>query len=280
LARLVGVIHNISYYAPEMKAFSDVGLPEYWRAYIAYRSAPLGVVPAGVVAATFYNFAPRVVASAIPSAWEGVSPAEAIELRDRCVERALVRAWGDEIASAELAEAAELAWRAIDGCEGGARPLYAAHGELPVPEEPHRLLWHACTLWREHRGDGHNIALAAERIDGVECHVLLAAKGVVDREVIEKIRGWGSQEWDDAMERLRERSLLDARGGFTTGGRALRNAIEDRTDELCREPRDRLGPDGTGRLIELLSPLVDRLVASGSVAGTWPPPIETAPRDG
>ncbi|MBR7834264.1 hypothetical protein KDL01_13395 [Actinospica durhamensis] len=32
---------------------------------------------------------------------------------------------------------------------------------LDVPEEPVARLWHAATLLREHRGDGHNAALLA-----------------------------------------------------------------------------------------------------------------------
>ena len=35
------------------------------------------------------------------------------------------------------------------------RPLYAAHAELDWPDEPQLVLWHAVTLLREYRGDGH-----------------------------------------------------------------------------------------------------------------------------
>ena len=45
---------------------------------------------------------------------------------------------------------------------------------LDVPEEPVARLWHAATLLREHRGDGHNAALVAHRIGGTEAHVLMA----------------------------------------------------------------------------------------------------------
>ena len=49
----------------------------------------------------------------------------------------------------------------LDRVPPGARVLYAAHTALPWPQEPHRMVWHASTLLREHRGDGHNLALAA-----------------------------------------------------------------------------------------------------------------------
>ncbi len=45
------------------------------------------------------------------------------------------------------------------------RPLYAAHAELPWPDEPHLVLWHAVTLLREYRGDGHVAALLGCRRD-------------------------------------------------------------------------------------------------------------------
>lgn len=272
LARLLGVFHNISYYAPEMKAFADVGLPEYWRAYMAYRSAPMGQVNPSVVVATFYNFAPRVVAAALPSAWEGVTPQRAIDLRDECIDRALARALGATADREAIKEASDLALEGIDGVNAGARPLFAAHAQLPTPSEPFMRLWHACTLWREHRGDGHNLVLAAAGIDGIECHVLLAAKGVGTFEVISKIRGWTTEEWQAALGRLRARGLLDAEGQYTDAGRILREDIEARTDDIAAEPRSRLGSIKADRLIELMGPLVEQLIASGSVPGVWPPP--------
>lgn len=276
LAKLLGVFHNISYYAPEMKAFDDVGLHEYWRAYMAYRSAPMGQVAPSVVTATFYNFAPRVVAQAIPSAWEGITPSGAIDLRDDCIDRALRRGLGPLANGPEIAEAADIARQGIEGTDLAGRPLFAAHTELPWPDEPHRALWHGCTLWREHRGDGHNLALAAASLDGIECHVLLAAKGVGGLEIIEKIRGWTPDEWHAAATRLTERGLLDDAGGFTDEGRALRDRVELDTDRLASEPRLRLSTDQVERLLELMDPLVGQLISSGTVPGKWPPTVEKA----
>ena len=276
LAKTLGVFHNISYYAPEMKAFADVGLPEYWRAYMAYRSAPMGQVSPSVVTATFYNFAPRVVAEALPSAWEGITPQGAIDLRDQSIDAALRRALGSLADEPAVLEAADLALSGIDGTDCAARPLFGAHTELPVPAAPHLRLWHAATLWREHRGDGHNLALAAADIDGIECHVLLAAKGVGGQEIIEKIRGWTPDEWSSAQNRLADRGLLATDGSFTPDGESLRLDIEEHTDRLAAEPRERLGPESADRLVELMDPLVGQLISSGSVPGRWPPPADPA----
>ena len=116
-----------------------------------------GPVPAEVVIATFYNFAPRMIQRAVPAVWEVMSPAKAIELRDRAVDQALRRLLAGHLHDLELAEAAHLARESIEGCEPGIRVLYAAHAALPWQQEPHRMLWHACTLLREHRGDSHII---------------------------------------------------------------------------------------------------------------------------
>ncbi|MBT6443802.1 MAG: hypothetical protein HOK58_02305 [Acidimicrobiaceae bacterium] len=271
LAKLFGTFHNISYYAPEMKAFADLGLPEYWRAYMAYRSAPMGIVPPSVVEATFYNFSPSHVQAGIPSAWSTTNPAEVLALRDRAIAAALHRGLGDAPDVHQIAEAADLALPPILACEAGARPLFAAHRELAVPEDPIMRLWFACTLWREHRGDGHNIALAAAEIDGIECHVLLAAKGVGTKEIIGTIRGWSSTAWDQAEQRLIARGLVTATGTFTDAGEAVRSEIEAHTDRLAGAPRALLGDD-TDRVLELLEPLVGQLIGSGAVPGRWPPP--------
>lgn len=272
LAKALGTFHNVSYYAPQMKAFADQGLREYWRAYMAYRSAPMGIVPWGVVASTFYNFAPGQVQAGIPSAWQTTTPAAAMALRDECISQALVGA----LAGADqqqLMDAADLALRGIADCEAGARPLFAAHRELPVPTDPLMRLWFGCTLWREHRGDGHNIALAAAEIDGIECHVLLAGRGIGDQQTIGKIRGWTAAEWDAAHERLVDRGLVANDGTLTEQGRALRSDIELHTDRLAAPPLGALGTAQGARLADLVEPLVGELIAAGVVAGRWPPKV-------
>jgi hypothetical protein len=271
LARLCSVFHNLSYYCPEMREFASAGLPEYWRAYVAYRSAPLGPVPAPVVTAAFYNFSPRVIGAAIPSAWDGLTPARALDLRDELIDRALRRILGPAVHDPALARATSLAREGIDGCDAAGRVLFAAHQALPWPEDAHSQLFRATTLWREHRGDGHNIALAAAGIDGLECHVLLGGKGVVTREVIGRIRGWTAEEWDGAQQRLVERGLLEPDGRFTAAGRAFHADLEARTDTLSAGPRRALGADGCDELIDALQPYVNRLVEAGEVASSWPP---------
>ncbi len=55
-------VHVVTYFAPEARAALDgLGYRGFWMGYFAARSAPLGQVPAEVVTAVFYNFAPERV---------------------------------------------------------------------------------------------------------------------------------------------------------------------------------------------------------------------------
>src|SRR5262249_58669332 len=102
---------------------------------------------------------------------------------------------GVQVGPPAVAEAAQLVRAAAEGCGVAGRPLFGAHLTLPWPEEPHLALWHAATLLREYRGDGHVAALMAERVDGCEAHVTLVATGAAPREAIQPHRGWSDDAW-------------------------------------------------------------------------------------
>lgn len=258
--------HAMIYFASEAReAFTNVGLKGYWMGYFASRAAPLGPAPAEVVTATFYNFHPRMVARAIPDAWRFAAPDRILAARYDAANAALTRLLGDAVASDELAEAATLARRAAEACPIIGRPLFAAYVALPWPDAPHLILWHAATLLREFRGDGHVHALFASEIEGCEAHITLAATGRAPRDAIQPHRGWSDDEWTAAEERLRLRGWLDASGALTPAGRAARDAVEARTDELALPPWRALGDEGCARLHQLVWPLSDRIVAGGGI---------------
>lgn len=272
LARVVEPIHAVAYYTPEVNGFRDDGFRGWWHAYMAYRPAPMGAVTAATAIAALYNFAPDMVERAIPGVWEIMSPERVIERRDELVRSALDRLFADGVLTAEVTEAAELAREACTDLAVEARPLFAAHAALPWPADPAMVLWHACTLLREFRGDNHNLVLAAHGVDGVECHVLMAAHGHGNQPTLEGIRGWTRDEWLAAVARLGNRGWVDTDGTYTDGGRAARVAIERETDELSAAAVANLGADGSTRLAELGSAICGHLIASGAGAGVWPPP--------
>ncbi len=258
--------HAMAYFAPEARAaFTALGLKGYWMGYFASRSAAMGTVPANLVTATFYNFHPRMVARSIPDAWRFSTPERVLAARYEGADAALRRLLGERISSPEVAEAAALAREATKGCDVAGRPLFAAHAALAWPTEPYLVLWHAATLLREFRGDGHVVALLSEGLDGCEAHLTLAGTGRTSRQMLQANRGWSDEEWDAAQARLRERGLLDHEGNLTEKGSALRQTVEDRTDLLALPPWRHLGEEQYTRLLQLVHPLSGRIIEQGGL---------------
>src|SRR6187401_3093577 len=106
---LVEPIGVIPYSADEpTEAMFALGFSNHWDTYFAGRAAPLGRVPAELVDALFYNFAPGEVARHIPTVWQTTTPEAAIAARQKGCVRALRRILGDHVDSASFATAAEL----------------------------------------------------------------------------------------------------------------------------------------------------------------------------
>ena len=62
-------VNAVVYFSPECReGLKQVGLRGFWMGYFAGRAAPMGAVSAGVVEATFYNFAPAMVRRSVPDA--------------------------------------------------------------------------------------------------------------------------------------------------------------------------------------------------------------------
>ncbi|MFD7714933.1 hypothetical protein [Streptomyces sp. NPDC059814] len=260
-------LHSALYFSPDLgKELGAIGIKDASAAYFASRAAALGAVGPGTVTATFYNFSHDLVAAHVPAVWDIASPEAVLAARLRAADSTLRRLLGEEtIASPELAEAAQLALRAVAGCTRHARPLYAAHADLPVPEQPHLAYWHAATLLREHRGDAHLAALLAAGLDPVEALVSHTAtgKGMPPRWVL-ATRGWRRGDWDDASARLRDRGLLTAEGELTEEGVALRAGLEEATDRMDLAPYERLGGPGVARLTELGRGFLGTALAAGA----------------
>jgi hypothetical protein len=251
-------IHAAIYFAPETRdIYGALGLKGYWMGYFASRSAAFGAASPELVMATFYNFAERMVRRAIPDAWTFSTPTDVLaarlQLADLTTRRIL-----NGTSEKETGEAAAIAESAARAARPEGRPLFAAHAALPWPEEPHLRLWHATTLLREHRGDGHIAVLIERGVSGIESHVLSAAAGNIDLVTQKPNRGITEEEWDAATERLRARGLLNADAAFTPEGRAFKQAIEDRTDELALPPYAAIGETASERLLEILEAFAGR----------------------
>lgn len=260
-------MHAVTYFAPESRAALDgLGFRGFWMGYFAARSAPLGTVPAGVVAAAFYNFTQERVTKALPAAWDIASPAEALDARQQSAVAALKRSG---VTDDEASTVADLVSKALAGADVGGRVLFAANLALPWPNEPLARLWHATTLLREHRGDGHVAVLTAEGISGRESNVLHAAAGRVPADMIKRARDYADAQWAQHQDAMRQRGLLDAAGELTDVGSDLKRRIEETTDALALRVLDALDDSEIETLFRVLTPIARKVVATGDVpAGT------------
>ncbi|MFI9152750.1 hypothetical protein [Streptomyces sp. NPDC053367] len=266
LWHLLEPLHAVLYYAPEVfeeAAALGYGTEERWPSYFPFRAAPLGAVGSRSVTSAFYSFAPGMVAEHIDRAWATASPEDVLRARSRGMDRAYRALFGaDRVDGPELAEAAALARLAAEAAVTAGRPLAAANAALEWPEAPHLQLWHAATVLREHRGDGHVAALLIAGLDPAESLVSFAAIGAASEERFAS-RGWSDQEWAAARRRLVARGLVEEDGTATEAGRELRRSVEADTDRLAAGPWQALGAQRADRLVELLGDFWVAVLSSG-----------------
>ncbi len=237
-------LHVVGYFAPQVtQRYVDLGLDPRL-SYFASRAAAFGEAGPGLTIATFYVFAPWLVEAALPGAWEIASPAQLVEARRAGMSDAL----RDVLGEPEVDEALGIAREVCAGLTAQGRPLYAAHAELPWPEDDLLALWHAATLVREHRGDGHvSVLLAARgrprrghraRRALVGHHALPAQDARLERRGVRRRR----------RPAPRPRLARRRRRASPTSASPSGSQIEHDTDRLALEGWAHVGVDATARL--------------------------------
>lgn len=261
----INLVHRLVYFVPEAAAeYGSFGITGAG-GYFASRSAPMGAVTDAVVIATFYNFSPLAVTSAMPGVWEAASPADWQAARFRVVERTFKRVPID-LATEQIAEARSLTNVVVAALEHGAKPLAAGNAAVALPFDPLVALWQQVTVLREWRGDAHVAVLAANRLAPCECLVLQVASGRFPLPLAQMTRRWSETEWKAASARLAEHGWLDADGAITPAGHQERERIEAETDRLCAPIWEPIGEAGATRLAELIRPIHDAMQAAGTYA--------------
>ncbi|MHB1171804.1 MAG: SCO6745 family protein [Lacisediminihabitans sp.] len=245
-------IHAVTYFSPQAREeFATVGLNRYWDGYFAGRAAPLGPVCAEPVVAIFSGFAPSLVGRALPGLWSSVSVEQALDARSLGAAAALRVIMPDEDVVAKAAAALAPVAQHVDTI---GRPLSAANRVLSEESDPYRRLWQAATTLREHRGDGHVIALVSEEIAGLTTIVLRSAVDA-DAATMKRVRGWSEDEWDAEVEDLMTRGLLNPGNTITATGAEALNRAEHLTNRLALGPWKRMGDEDIITVARLLAPI-------------------------
>lgn len=257
-------VHALPYFLPALtEALAKIGLDSFVSGYFAARGAPLGSVGPAVVTAVFYNYAPRMVEREVPQVWRTATPEKVLNARLQGAVTALQTLREPAYDEPRLAEAANVAWAALDTAERGGRALGAANVALPRPAEPLADLWLAATALRELRGDCHVAALMAAGVTGMESLVLRVGSDLPDAPYRES-RAWTEGEWSAGIARLAARGFVDDRGQITERGRDLLADVEETTDQLAVQPWTAIGSEATQRFADLIRPLARAAVTA------WP----------
>lgn len=140
--------------------------------------------------------------------------------------------------------------------------MYAALRALPIPDDVVARIFHAASMLREHRGDGHIAALMVEGVARLEAHVLLALNMNMPAEKFGRIHHLPAPQLAAVIDGMRHRGLIADDGWLSEKGRAVKQRVELLTDNLAVKPYEILEPGELDELRQALEPIVKLLVAA------------------
>lgn len=250
-------------------AQAGVARPELM-SYFTSRSACMGQVPGEVVAAAFGCFNPKAVVAAVRAGWQIADRDSVLQARERGATGMLLRVLGDRPDG--QARVTELLQRSADAAPWAGRPIFGGLRSLGLPDDEMGRLWRAADLLREHRGDSHVIAWAVGGADAVEILLLTEQWWGLPARAYTPTRGWTDADMDAGFDRLRRRGLMTGKDELTDAGRAFREEVEVRTDELERPVLNALGDD-LDELLDILDAWSEAIISAGSypqrIAGVY-----------
>lgn len=272
--RLIGWI----FWDPGAKvALEGLGVPGGLGHYIVNRAAPLASAGPEVVTAAFFSIKREFVHFALDHAAPHVDWHDVTVARDGAVRLGL-----ESMAPGIIGPLAELAddlWRTVDAIPVEGRVLFAAHKSWPRPTDAVVSAWNAVNTLREWRGDVHWAILVNDGIDAIEAGVLHDAWMGYPDHWLPKSRGADEHQIGAALESLGARGFVtDDR--INDAGLAYRQAIEDRTDDLCAPVWRAFGEANTLRFLDIVEPVGDRFLRHiDETAGDfWMPAARTRRR--
>lgn len=231
---------------PAYEAYAELGL-DFLQGYVYGRGCVLGDVEPSVAAASFGVFEPGLIADLFRSGRQTCGVAEVRAAKERGAVAALRECIGHP---SDLAEVVAVLRRATEAIDPTGRALHAGLTSLPWPEGLIGQLWHACSILREHRGDGHLAALVAAGIDGVQANQLTELWVGWDPLTYTGSRAWSPEAMSAGNSTLEARGWV-ADGRLTAAGTRARHDLEEATDRSAQRAVDAMGDD--------LEPVVARL---------------------
>jgi hypothetical protein len=228
--------------------------------YFTSRGACMGQVPGEVVAAAFGCFNPKAVVPAVTAGWQITTREAILAAREQGATAMLRRVLGEKPEGLDRVTA--LLRRAADAAAWAGHGVHSGLLSLGFPGHPLGDMWRAADLLREHRGDSHVITWAVGGVDAVEILLLTEQWWGLPARIYTPSRGWTDADMDAGFERLQRRGMTDDEQ-LTDAGRAFREEIEVRTDELERPVLDALGDD-LDELLDHLDPWSEAIIAAGS----------------
>lgn len=256
-------IATICFWAePAYDAYAARGL-DFLLGYVWARASALGEPEGTVAASSFGVFEPRLVAGLYDAGRAACSLADVRAAKESGAVTALREVLGTPDGLDVVVEHLRRSTSAVDPT---GRPMAAGLLALAWPDDALGKLWHACTILREYRGDGHVAAYVAAGLSGLEANVLTEARVGWEPGAYTASRGWSPEAIEAATARLRGRGLLDDAGGLTEEGTALRDGIEETTDRLVAPVVDAIGDDLPGT-VKILDGWAQQIVDRG-----WFPP--------
>jgi hypothetical protein len=240
------------------------------KSYFTSRGACMGQVSGEVVAAAFGCFNPKAVVPGVAAGWQITDRETILRAREQGATAMLTRVLGEEPAG--LGRVTELLRRAADAAPWAGHAVHSGLRSLGFPGTPMGDMWRAADLVREHRGDSHVISWAVGGVDAMEILLLTEPYWGVPTRAYAPSRGWTDADMDAGFERLQQRGLMTRDEQITDAGRAFREEIEVRTDELERPVLDAVGDD-LDELLERLDAWSEAVIEAGSypkrIAGVY-----------
>lgn len=243
--------------------YEALGL-DYFAGYFCSRSACMGRLTGEAVTATFGVFSPSAVIPAVTKGWSLTDPETLLEARRLGATEELTRILSEANGGAlpdGIERATELLRKGGAATTPNGHAIHAGLRSLPWPGDPVGDLWRAADLVREFRGDTHNAAWVASGVNAVEIALLTELWWGLGHNAYTWTRGWNGEEIAAAMDRLRERGLVDGED-ITDAGIAVREEIETATDRGDEAVVAAIGDD-LEELLGLIGPWAKDVVAAG-----------------